>query len=37
MLTRGPATTLVELPGAGHAPALMDAAQIEPIRAFLNA
>ena len=36
MLTRGPATTLLELPGVGHAPALMDAAQIEPIRDFLR-
>lgn len=36
MQTRGPATTLIELPGVGHAPALMDAAQIEPIRRFLR-
>lgn len=37
MQTRGPRTTLVEFPGVGHAPALLDAGQIEPVRAFLTA
>lgn len=35
MLTRGPATELVEFPGIGHAPALMDRQQIEVIRNWL--
>lgn len=36
MCERGPRARLVEFSGVGHAPALMDAAQIEPIRAFLR-
>ena len=32
---RGPRARLVEVPGVGHAPTLMDAAQIAPIRDFL--
>jgi pimeloyl-ACP methyl ester carboxylesterase len=36
MTQRGPHGRLIEIPGVGHAPALMDAAQIESIRAFLN-
>ena len=32
---RGPPARVIEFPGVGHAPALMDAAQIEPIRRFL--
>ena len=36
MLARAPATRLLELPGVGHAPALMDTAQTEPIRDFLR-
>ncbi|MEW6313399.1 MAG: alpha/beta hydrolase [Pseudomonadota bacterium] len=35
MLRRGPSAQLLELPGVGHAPALMDAQQIAPIREFL--
>ncbi|MBK8212069.1 MAG: alpha/beta hydrolase [Rhodospirillales bacterium] len=35
MLTRGPEAELVELPGIGHAPMLMDALQIDIVRAFL--
>ncbi|MDZ3838541.1 MAG: alpha/beta hydrolase [Rhodospirillales bacterium] len=37
MLTRGPEAELVELPGIGHAPALMDPAQIALIRDWLLA
>lgn len=37
MLTRGPEAELVELPGIGHAPALMDPAQIALIREWLLA
>jgi len=37
MLTRGPGAELVELPGIGHAPALMDPAQIAVIRDWLLA
>jgi hypothetical protein len=36
MSRRGPRARLVELPRVGQAPALNDAAQIEPIRAFLS-
>ena len=32
---RGPLTRLLELPGIGHAPALMDPAQVEAVCAFL--
>jgi pimeloyl-ACP methyl ester carboxylesterase len=32
---RGPPARVIEFPGVGHAPALMDAAQIDPIRHFL--
>ncbi len=35
MTTRGPKARLVEVPDVGHAPTLMDAAQIAPIRDFL--
>ncbi len=35
MQTRGPRTQLVELPGIGHAPALMAKDQIDIIRAWL--
>lgn len=35
MLTRGPAAELVELPGIGHAPMLMDPAQIAVVRDWL--
>jgi pimeloyl-ACP methyl ester carboxylesterase len=33
---RGPRAQVIEFPAVGHAPALMDGAQIEPIRAFLS-
>jgi len=36
MSRRGPRATVIEFPGVGHAPALMDLAQIDPIRAFLT-
>ncbi len=32
---RGPRARVIEFPGVGHAPALMDAAQIDPIHRFL--
>lgn len=35
MRTRGPRAQVVEFPGVGHAPVLMDEAQIAPIRRFL--
>lgn len=35
MLTRGPQTELIEFPGVGHAPMLMDAVQIAAVRSFL--
>jgi pimeloyl-ACP methyl ester carboxylesterase len=35
MLTRGPASELVEFPGIGHAPMLMDSAQIAVVREWL--
>lgn len=35
MTTRGPHARLVEVPGVGHAPMLMDAAQIDAVRTFL--
>ncbi|MSP82121.1 MAG: alpha/beta hydrolase [Alphaproteobacteria bacterium] len=35
MTTRGPMATLVEWPGMGHAPALMDAGQIATVRRFV--
>ena len=35
MGSRGPKAALVEVPGVGHAPTLMDAAQIAPVRDFL--
>lgn len=35
MRQRGPRPQVVEFPGVGHAPVLMDAAQIAPIRRFL--
>jgi pimeloyl-ACP methyl ester carboxylesterase len=35
MTQRGPHARLLEIPGVGHAPMLMDDAQIAPIRAFL--
>jgi len=36
MLTCGPAAELIEFPGCGHAPALMDARQIEVVREWLS-
>jgi pimeloyl-ACP methyl ester carboxylesterase len=36
MTRRGPRAQLVELAGIGHAPALMEVDQIEPIRRFLS-
>ncbi len=37
MSQRGPRAKLVEVPGVGHAPMLMDAAQVAPVREFLLA
>lgn len=37
MLTRGPEAELVEFPGIGHAPMLMDAEQIRIVRGWLTA
>jgi pimeloyl-ACP methyl ester carboxylesterase len=37
MTRRGPRARLVEIPGAGHAPMLLDAAQVAPVREFLLA
>jgi pimeloyl-ACP methyl ester carboxylesterase len=37
MMRRGPRTQLLELPGIGHAPALMDPAQVEAVCRFLLA
>jgi pimeloyl-ACP methyl ester carboxylesterase len=37
MSRRGPRATLVEVPAVGHAPMLMDAAQVAPVRDFLLA
>lgn len=37
MTTRGPATQVVEVPGCGHAPALMAEDQIEIVREWLDA
>jgi pimeloyl-ACP methyl ester carboxylesterase len=37
MQQRGPRATVVEVPGVGHAPTLMSAAQIAPVREFLLA
>lgn len=36
MLTRGPAAELIEFPGVGHAPMLMDPLQIEAVREWLE-
>ena len=35
MTGRGPCASLVEVPGVGHAPMFMDAAQVAPVRKFL--
>jgi pimeloyl-ACP methyl ester carboxylesterase len=35
MTRRGPRARLVEIPGAGHAPMLMEQSQVQPIRQFL--
>jgi pimeloyl-ACP methyl ester carboxylesterase len=35
MLTRGPEAELIEFPGVGHAPMLMDPAQIQAVREWL--
>ena len=35
MAGRGPRATLVEVPGVGHAPMLMSAEQVAPVREFL--
>ncbi|OZI19290.1 alpha/beta hydrolase [Bordetella genomosp. 9] len=37
MARRNPGARVVEVPGVGHAPTLMDDAQIEPVEAFLRA
>jgi hypothetical protein len=37
MLTRGPEAELIEFPGIGHAPMLMDSLQIEAVRTWLLA
>ena len=37
MRTRGPKPRLIEFPGVGHAPMLLDGAQIAPVAAFLDA
>lgn len=37
MASRGPAAEVVELPACGHAPALLDAEQLEPILRWLGA
>jgi pimeloyl-ACP methyl ester carboxylesterase len=37
MRGRGPGCELIEVPGIGHCPALMDEMQIEAVRSFLNA
>ncbi|GAB4368330.1 MAG: alpha/beta hydrolase [Kiloniellaceae bacterium] len=37
MRRRGPRAEVIEVPGCGHAPALLDAAQIDPLRAWLAA
>jgi pimeloyl-ACP methyl ester carboxylesterase len=37
MSQRGPRARLLEVPGVGHAPMLMDAAQVAPVREFLLA
>ncbi|WP_413203524.1 alpha/beta fold hydrolase [Rhodospirillum sp. A1_3_36] len=37
MKGRGPGCEVLEIPGVGHAPALMDPAQIDPVVAFLTA
>jgi len=37
MSRRGPSAKLVEVPGVGHAPMLMDTAQVAPVREFLLA
>jgi pimeloyl-ACP methyl ester carboxylesterase len=36
MTARGPQAKLIEVPGVGHAPALLDAAQIAPVVEFLR-
>jgi pimeloyl-ACP methyl ester carboxylesterase len=36
MRQRGPRARIVEIPGVGHAPMLMDATQILPVREFLS-
>ncbi|MFS8087100.1 MAG: alpha/beta fold hydrolase [Acidobacteriota bacterium] len=36
MVARGPRPTLIEFPGIGHAPMLLDAVQIAPVAAFLH-
>ncbi|MDK9703542.1 MAG: alpha/beta hydrolase [Sulfuritalea sp.] len=37
MCQRGPRAKLIEVPGVGHAPMLMDTAQVAPVREFLLA
>jgi len=37
MRTRGPRAEVIEFAGCGHAPALLDAAQIDPVKDWLNA
>jgi hypothetical protein len=35
MTARGPKAKLIEIEGVGHAPMLMDEAQVAPVREFL--
>ena len=37
MRSRGPRPAVIEFPGVGHAPMLLDAAQTAPVVAFLRA
>jgi pimeloyl-ACP methyl ester carboxylesterase len=37
MKARGPGCEVLEVPGVGHAPALMDSSQVDPVVAFLTA
>ena len=36
MMTRGPGAEVITVPGVGHAPTLLDAAQIRPVREWLT-
>jgi pimeloyl-ACP methyl ester carboxylesterase len=37
MCARGPAPRMIEFPGVGHAPMLLNPEQIAPVAAFLDA